>query len=212
MSSMLRPAIVLFVLLSIVTGIIYPLAITGIAQVAFPFQANGSMIPAADGSSGMGGIGGAARGSRLIGQAFDDPKCFWGRLSATGPVAYTAFNADTLTGSSGSNYGPLHLDLVKNAQARIDALRSANAALGLPDDRPVPIDLVTSSGSGLDPHISPAAAEYQVQRVARARGIDETVVRDLVAQHTSGRQLGVFGEPVVNVLLLNQALDAQPSK
>ena len=202
MSSILRPAIVLFILLSVITGIIYPLAITGVAQVVFPSQANGSMIPTAG--------GGQARGSQLLGQAFDDPKYFWGRLSATGPVAYTAFNADTLTGSSGSNYGPLHPDLVKNAQARIDALRSADAALGLVNGQHVPIDLVTASGSGLDPHTSPAAAEYQIQRVARARGVDDQNVRDLVAKHTSGRQFGILGEPVVNVLLLNQALDAMP--
>lgn len=206
MSSIMRPVIVLFVLLSLITGIIYPLAITGIAQVVFPSQANGSMIPAAEGG------GGPARGSQLIGQAFDDPKYFWGRLSATGPVAYTAFNGDTLTGSSGSNYGPLHPDLLKNAQARIDALRSANVALGVMNNQPVPIDLVTASGSGLDPHISPAAVEYQIKRVALARGIDEQSVRNLVEQHTSGRQLGILGEPVVNVLMLNQALDAMKAK
>jgi K+-transporting ATPase ATPase C chain len=189
-----RPAIVALVILTIITGIIYPLVMTGIAQVIFPYQANGSIILGKDGKP---------LGSELIGQQFDDPKYFWGRLSATGPVPYTAFNADKLTGSSGSNYGPLNPALKDAVQARIDALKAAdpsNTAL-------IPVDLVTASGSGLDPHISPAAAEYQVARVAKARGLDVAQVRDLVAQHTEGRQLGFLGEPRVNVLELNLALD-----
>jgi K+-transporting ATPase ATPase C chain len=190
-----RPALVALIALTIITGIIYPLAVTGIAQVVFPFQANGSIITRADGTP---------ISSALIGQQFDDPKYFWGRLSATGPVPYTAFNADTLTGSSGSNYGPLNPALKAAVQARIDALRAADPS----NTAPIPIDLVTASGSGLDPQISPAAAAYQVGRVARARGLPEARVRELVAQHTEGRQLGFLGEPRVNVLELNLALDA----
>jgi K+-transporting ATPase ATPase C chain len=190
-----RPALVALVALSLITGIIYPLVVTGIAQVVFPFQANGSIITKADGTPA---------GSALIGQQFDDPKYFWGRLSATVPVPYTAFNADKLTGSSGSNYGPLNPALIEAAQARIDALKAADPA----NTAPVPIDLVTASGSGLDPQISPAAAEYQVGRVAQARGLDAAKVRELVAQHTQGRTFGILGEPRVNVLELNLALDA----
>jgi K+-transporting ATPase ATPase C chain len=151
----------------------------------------------------MTGVDGKPLGSALIGQQFDDPKYFWGRLSATGPVPYTAFNGDKLTGSSGSNYGPLNPSLMEAVQARIDALKAAD-----PDKiAPIPVDLVTASGSGLDPHISPAAAAYQVGRVAKARGLDEAQVRALVAQYTDGRQLGFLGEPRVNVLELNLALD-----
>jgi K+-transporting ATPase ATPase C chain len=190
-----RPALVALVVLTLITGVIYPLLVTGIAQVAFPFQANGSIIAGADGQP---------VGSALIGQQFDDPKYFWGRLSATGPVPYTAFNADTLTGSSGSNYGPLNPALQEAVQARIDALKAADPANTLA----IPVDLVTASGSGLDPQISPAAAEYQVSRVAQARGLDAARLRELVAQHTEGRQLGILGEPRVNVLELNLALDA----
>lgn len=190
-----RPALVALVVLTLITGVIYPLLVTGIAQVAFPFQANGSIITGADGQP---------VGSALIGQQFDDPKYFWGRLSATGPVPYTAFNADTLTGSSGSNYGPLNPALQEAVQARIDALKAADPANTLA----IPVDLVTASGSGLDPQISPAAAEYQVSRVAQARGLDAARLRELVAQHTEGRQLGILGEPRVNVLELNLALDA----
>lgn len=194
MRTQLRPAIGALVVLTIVTGVIYPLVVTGIAQVVFPYQANGSIITGADGK---------ARGSELIGQQFDDPKYFWGRLSATAPVTYTAFNADTLTGSSGSNYGPINPALKGAVQARIDVLKAADPANRLP----VPVDLVTASGSGLDPHISPAAAEYQVQRVAKTRGLEEARVRALVAAHTEGRQFGLLGEPRVNVLRLNLALD-----
>jgi len=190
-----RPALVALVALTIITGIIYPLLVTGIAQVAFPFQANGSIIRDASGQP---------VGSALIGQQFNDPKYFWGRLSATGPVPYTAFNADKLTGSSGSNYGPLNPALQEAAQARIDALKAADPSNTLA----IPVDLVTASASGLDPQISPAAAEYQVSRVAKARGLDAAKVRELVAQHTEGRTLGFLGEPRVNVLELNLALDS----
>jgi potassium-transporting ATPase KdpC subunit len=191
----LRPALVALVALTLITGVIYPLVVTGIAQAVFPYQANGSI---------MVGKGGQPLGSALIGQQFDDPKYFWGRLSATGPVPYTAFNADKLSGSSGSNYGPLNPALKEAAQARIDALKAADPS----NTAPIPVDLVTASGSGLDPHISPAAAEYQLARVAKARGMDAAKLRDMVAQHTEGRQLGFLGEPRVNVLELNLALDA----
>lgn len=189
-----RPALVALVILTIITGILYPLLVTGIAQVVFPYQANGSIMLGKDGKP---------LGSELIGQQFDDPKYFWGRLSATGPVPYTAFNADKLTGSSGSNYGPLNPALKDAVQARIDALKAADPT----NTAAIPVDLVTASGSGLDPHISPAAAAYQVARVAKARGMGEAQVRDLVAQYTEDRQLGFLGEPRVNVLELNLALD-----
>jgi len=198
MRAQLKPAIIILALLTLITGVIYPLAVTVIAQVAFPAQANGSLIMR----------DGQPIGSRLIGQSFDDPKYFWGRLSATGTFPYNAFNAEALTASSGSNYGPLNPSLLEMVQGRINALQAAD-----PDNtRSIPVDLVTASGSGLDPHISPAAAEYQVARVARVRGLDETVVRQLVAQHTQGRDLGVLGEPRVNVLELNLALDATQSQ
>jgi len=190
----LRPALVSLVLLTLITGLAYPLLTTGIAQVVFPQQANGSLIVK----------DGQVVGSSLIGQSFDDPKYFWGRLSATSTYPYNAFNAEALTGSSGSNYGPLNPALLDMVQARIDALKAADPINQLP----IPVDLVTASGSGLDPHISPAAAEYQVPRVARARGLDESAVRQLVAEHTEGRTLGLLGEPRVNVLELNLALDA----
>jgi K+-transporting ATPase ATPase C chain len=196
MLSQLKPALVLLVILSAITGVVYPLVVTGIAQVAFPVQANGSLIL----------VDGQAVGSELIGQAFDAPEYFWGRLSATGTFAYNAFNADNLTASSGSNYGPLNPALFEAAQARIDALRAADPG----NTAPIPVDLVTASASGLDPHISPAAALYQVSRVARARGLSEDQVRALVDEHTEGRQLGFLGEPRVNVLKLNLALDALP--
>jgi K+-transporting ATPase ATPase C chain len=199
MTSLIRPAIAVFVMLSVLTGVLYPLAVTGVAQVAFPSQANGSLTPG----------GGTAVGSSLIGQEFSDPKYFWGRPSATSPVPYAAFNADKSTGSSGSNLGPTNPDLLKNAQARIDALKAADAAVGYqrPAGQRVPVDLVTASASGLDPHISPAAAEYQVPRIARARAMDEALLRALVQRHTAARQLGVLGEPVVNVLELNLELN-----
>lgn len=193
MRAQIRPSIMMLVVLTVITGLIYPLLVTGIAQVVFPKQANGSLIMK----------NGQPVGSELIGQAFDDPKYFWGRLSATGTYPYNAFNAEALTASSGSNYGPLNPALLDMVKGRIDALKAADPN----NTRPIPVDLVTASGSGLDPHISPAAAEYQVARVARARGLDESVVRQLVAQHTEGRDLGILGEPRVNVLELNLALD-----
>jgi len=187
MRAQLKTAIILLALLTLITGVIYPLVVTVIAQVAFPAQANGNLIVK----------DGKAIGAELIGQPFDDPKYFWGRLSATGPFPYNA------AASSGSNLGPTNPALFEAVQVRIDALQAAD-----PDNaRSIPVDLVTASGSGLDPHISPAAAEYQVARVARARGLDESVVRQLVVQHTQGRDLGVLGEPRVNVLGLNLALD-----
>ncbi len=188
MTKHLRPTIVSLVALTVLTGLIYPVLITGIAQLLFPSQANGSPIYK----------DGKPVGSALIGQPFDDAKYFWGRSSATSPFPYNAGS------SSGSNLGPTNPDLQKAVQGRIDALRAAD-----PDNRaPIPIDLVTASGSGLDPDISPAAALYQVHRVAKTRGLDETVVHRLVEQYTVGRQFGLLGEPRVNVLRLNLALDA----
>jgi len=187
MRSEIRPALLMLVVLTVITGVLYPLLITGIAQVAFPRQANGSLIVRNH----------EVVGSSWIGQPFSSPRYFWGRLSATAPP----YNAGA---SSGSNYGPLNPALVEAAKARIDALRAAD-----PEARgPIPVDLVTASGSGLDPHISLAAAEYQVARVAKARGLSPEVVRARIAQSTTGRFLGVIGEPVVNVLELNLALDA----
>lgn len=190
MLSQLRPAIVSFLVLTVVTGVVYPLAVTAVAQVAFPSQANGSLIVK----------DGKAVGSALIGQPFDDPKYFWGRLSATSPFPYNA------AASSGSNLGPTNKALTDEVQARIDALKAADPG----NIQPIPVDLVTSSGSGLDPDISPAAAEYQLNRVARARGMDPDKVRALAAQYTQGRQFFILGEPRVNVLQLNLALDASP--
>ena len=193
MTSQLRPAFFMLLIFTLITGVIYPLAVTGIAQVLFPSQANGSLIM----------VGGKAVGSELIGQQFDDPKYFWGRISETGTFAYNAFNAENLTGSSGSNFGPLNPALTEMVQARIDALKAAD-----PDNTlPIPVDLVTSSGSGLDPHISIAAAQYQIHRVAQARGLSEEAVKSLVDEYTDGRQFGFLGEPRVNVLKLNLALD-----
>ena len=184
----LRPALVSLALLTILTGVAYPVAVTVVAQVLFPSQANGSLVVK----------DGKPVGSTLIGQPFDDPKYFWSRLSATSPVGYNG------AASSGSNLGPLSDALTDAVKGRIDALKAAD-----PDNTlPIPVDLVTASGSGLDPHISPAAARYQLARVARVRGVPEATVRDLVARHTSGRQWGIFGEPVVDVLPLNLALDA----
>lgn len=205
--NLLRPAVVLFLILTIITGLLYPLAVTGVARAAFPHQADGSLIPGKDGRP---------VGSSLVGQEFasGDPKAaakwFWGRPSATSPVPYTSFNADKSTGSSGSNLAPTNPALLDNVKARLGALHAADEAAGYarPASQKVPVDLVTSSGSGLDPHISPAAADYQIARVARARGMAESSVRALVARHTRGRQLGVLGEPVVNVLELNLDLEA----
>ena len=193
MLKQLKPAIVSLLLFTLITGVIYPLVVTGIAQVVFPKQANGSLIIQ----------DGKAVGSELIGQQFDDPKYFWGRLSATGDFPYNAFNAETLTGSSGSNYGPLNPALLEAVQARIDALKAADPS----NTAPIPVDLVTASGSGLDPQISIAAAYYQVHRVAQARGLSEDAVKSLVDKNTQGRQFGFLGEPTVNVLQLNLALE-----
>ncbi len=184
MKAQIRPALTILIMLTVVTGVIYPLTVTGIAQIFFPHQANGSIIMA----------DGKAAGSELIGQQFDDPGYFWGRLSAAG------YNA---AASSGSNYGPLNPALIDMAQARINALKAAD-----PDNTlPIPVDLVTASGSGLDPHISVAAALYQVHRVASVRGLSEADVQSLVEKYTEGRQFGFLGEPRVNVLKLNLALD-----
>jgi K+-transporting ATPase ATPase C chain len=187
MFSQLRPAIVALALLTLLTGVIYPLAVTGVAQIAFPHQANGSLIVE----------DGQARGSELIGQPFSDPRYFWGRLSATSPFPYNAAS------SSGSNKGPLNPALTDAAQARIAALQQADPQ----NTQPIPVDLVTASGSGLDPHISVAAALYQVPRVARARGWSEAQVRAQVDRFTEGRQFGILGERRVNVLKLNLALE-----
>ena len=187
MGTQIRASIIMLVILTVITGLIYPLAVTGLAQVLFPQQANGSLIMK----------NGQPIGSTLIGQPFDDPKYFWGRLSATGPVPYNA------AASSGSNLGPTNPALITEVQGRIDALKAADPA----NTQPIPVDLVTSSGSGLDPNISPAAADYQVARVAKARGLDVTKVQALIAQYTEDRQLGILGEPRVNVLELNLALD-----
>ena len=194
MTSQLRPAFFMLLIFTLITGVIYPLVVTGIAQVVFPSQANGSLIM----------VNGKAVGSELIGQQFDDPKYFWGRISETGTFAYNAFNAENLTASSGSNFGPLNPALTQMVQARIDALKTADPNNTLP----IPVDLVTSSGSGLDPHISIAAAVYQVHRVAQARSLSEAQVKALVDKYTQGRQLGFLGEPTVNFLELNLALDA----
>jgi K+-transporting ATPase ATPase C chain len=194
MRTLIRPAVMVLLIFTVLTGILYPLAVTGIAQWVFPRQANGSLIVR----------NGQAVGSRLIGQQFDDPKYFWGRISETGTFPYNAFNAENLTASSGSNYGPLNPALRDMVQARIDALHAADPGNTLP----IPVDLVTSSGSGLDPNISVAAADYQIHRVAQARGLTDAQVQVLVDAHTQGRQLGFLGEPRVNVLELNLALDA----
>ncbi|HRX03530.1 MAG: potassium-transporting ATPase subunit KdpC [Anaerolineae bacterium] len=192
MREQLRPALVMLALLILVTGLVYPLAVTAIGRVAFPHQAGGSLIR----------VDGQVVGSELIGQAFDDPRYFWGRPSATTPLPYNA------AASAGSNLGPSNDALTLAVQTRVDALHAANASVGVDNSAPVPVDLVTASGSGLDPHISPAAAEWQVARVARARNLSEGQVRSLVAQNTQDRQLGFLGEPRVNVLELNMALDA----
>jgi len=184
--SQLRPALVVLALLTLLTGVAYPLLVTGVTQAAFPSQANGSLIK----------VDGRVVGSSLIGQEVQDPKYFWSRLSATTP----AYNA---AASSGSNLGPLNPALKDEVKGRLDALRAADPG----NSAAVPVDLVTSSGSGLDPDVSPAAAYYQVHRVASLRGLDENRVRALVDAHVEGRALGVLGEPVVNVLQLNLALD-----
>ena len=187
MTAYLRPALVSLILFTVITGIAYPLLVTGIAQAVFPYQANGSLLVR----------DGKVVGSALIGQVFDDPRYFWGRPSATSPFGYNA------GASSGSNLSPTNPSLIKAVQDRVDALRTAD-----PENKaPVPVDLVTASGSGLDPHISPAAALYQVSRVAKARKQSPEAVQALVERNTEGRFLGLLGEPRVNVLTLNLALD-----
>ncbi|VVE25343.1 potassium-transporting ATPase subunit C [Pandoraea horticolens] len=187
MKTLLRPMLSLFVVLSVITGLVYPLVVTGIGRAAFSREATGSLIYK----------DGRAVGSSLIGQNFDEPKYFWGRLSATAPMPNSG------TASGGSNFGPLNPALADAVKARIAALRDADPNATLP----VPADLVTASASGLDPQISPAAADYQVARVAKARGLAPDAVRSLVARYTEGRQWGIFGEARVNVLKLNLALD-----
>lgn len=188
MFNILRPALVLFAVLTALTGLAYPLVITGIAQVAFPAQAAGSLLQR----------GGQTVGSALIGQAFTSPRYLWGRPSATSPVPYDA------SASGGSNLGPLNPALAEAVRGRIAALRAADPG----NTGPVPVDLVTASASGLDPHLSVAGALYQAARVARARGLATAQVQQLIAQHTEGRLFGLLGEPRINVLQLNLALDA----
>jgi len=187
MKSIIRPAVVLFVVMTVITGIVYPFAVTAIAQLFFPVQAGGSILIQ----------DGHAVGSTLIGQPFSDPKYFWSRLSATTPQPYNG------TGSTGSNLGPLNPALIDAVKSRIDALHTVDRG----NTAPIPVDLVTASGSGLDPEISLAAAYYQVPRVARARQVSPEYVQRLVASHERQRVLGFLGEPRVNVLELNLALD-----
>lgn len=187
MFQQLRTATIMLAAMTLLTGLLYPLAITGAGQLLFPHQANGSLIES----------GGRVTGSELIGQPFDDPKYFWGRPSATGPHPYNAAS------SSGSNLATGNQTQLAAIADRVTALKK-----GDPENRePVPADLVTASGSGLDPHISPAAARYQIGRVSKARRMSQETVRKLVEEHTTGRQIGILGEPSVNVLLLNMALD-----
>lgn len=188
MNPIVRPALVLFAVLTALTGAVYPLVVTGISQAAFADQAAGSLIVR----------DGKAVGSSLIGQSFSDPKYVWGRPSATGPMPNNASN------SSGSNQGPLNPALTDAVKGRIEALRAADPG----NAAPVPVDLVTTSGSGLDPHISVAGAQYQAARVARARNLPLPLVQQLIEQHAEGRLFGILGEPRVNVLMLNLALDA----
>jgi len=188
MFKLLRASLLMLLVMTVITGVLYPLAVTGLARALFPRQADGSLIV----------HDGHVIGSRLIGQPFDDPRYFWGRPSATSPQPYNGAS------SSGSNLGPTNPALADAVRQRIAALRAADPG----NTQPVPVDLVTASASGLDPEISPAAAQYQLARVARARHLDVARVRQLVAAHTQGRWLGLFGEPRVNVLALNLALDA----
>jgi len=188
MKEQIRPALTMLLILTVLTGLVYPLSVTGLAQFFFPEQANGSLIV----------HNGKVIGSKLIGQYFDKPEYFWSRPSATSPFPYNA------AASSGSNLGPTNPALLEAVRARVAALRAVDPG----NDSPIPVDLITASGSGLDPHISPAAALYQVKRVARARGLDENTVHTLVTQHTEGRQFGLLGERRVNVLQLNLSLDA----
>lgn len=183
-----RPALVMLLIMTVLTGVVYPLFITGVAQLAFPHQANGSLLQGKD----------ALAGSSLIGQPNEHPRCFWGRPSATTPFPGNG------TAFGGSNLGPTSTDLISAIRERVENIRKNH-----PDQQgSIPVDLVTTSASGLDPHISPAAAEYQVTRIARIRKLPVERVRSLITQHTSGRTLGLLGEPRVNVLELNLALDA----
>ncbi|MCE9554346.1 MAG: potassium-transporting ATPase subunit KdpC [Planctomycetes bacterium] len=192
MKAHLRAACVIFLLMTVLTGGVYPALVAAVAQTVFPHQANGSIVMR----------GNSAIGSELIGQSFDDPRYFWGRPSATGPVPYNA------AVSSGSNLGPTNPALMESVRARIEILRRAHPSQA----GNVPVDLATSSASGLDPDISPAAAEYQVARVAQARNIPPDTIRQLVSAHTIGRTFGLLGEPRVHVLQLNLALDTITSK
>jgi K+-transporting ATPase ATPase C chain len=192
MLRMIFPAVALLIVFTILTGLVYPLAVTGLAQLFSPFQANGSVIMK----------DGKAVGSVLIGQHFDDPKYFWGRPSATLSYPYNS------SSSSGSNLGQNNPSLLKVLEKRIAQLKAADPA----NNKPVPVDLITSSGSGLDPHISQAAAKYQMQRVARIRGIDKDMVLALIVAYTDQRKFGILGEPTVNVLKLNLALDGLQQK
>lgn len=192
MKSLIRPAVSLFVLLTVVTGAVYPLVVTGAAKLAFPQQAAGSLIVK----------DGRAIGSTLIGQNFSDPKYFWGRPSATSPMPNNAAN------SGGSNQGPLNPALLDAVKGRVEALRAADPG----NTAAVPVDLVTASASGFDPHISVAGAQYQAARVARVRGISQDVAKALIAQHTEGREFGLLGEARVNVLELNLALDQRATQ
>ncbi len=185
----IKRAIVILVVMIVITGVFYPLVVTGITQTVFHSKANGSLIE----------INGEVLGSEMIGQPFSDPKYFWGRLSATSPYPYNA------AASSGSNYGPSNPALAEAVKARIDALKAADPE----NTEPIPVDLVTASGSGLDPDISIAAALYQLPRVARVRGLSEMQVKELVDHYTQPRQLGFLGEPRINVLRLNLALDGK---
>ena len=182
-----RTAILLFIFMTLLTGVLYQAAVTGLAQALFPGQAYGSLVT----------VKGEKTVSGLIGQPFNSPGYFWGRPSATSPVAYNAAS------STGTNLGPSNLLLKEAVQKRVTALQTADPG----NTMPVPVDLVTASGSGLDPHISPAAAMYQVSRVAKARGLDKNRVSDLVKAHIRSRQFGILGEPTVQVLFLNMELD-----
>ena len=193
MKTQIRPLFTIFMLLMLITGVIYPLLVTGFSQLIFPLKANGSLIKVND----------QVLGSELIGQNFTEAKYFWSRPSATSTNPYNSFDHDSLTASSGSNLGPLSQTLVDEVQGRVNALKNidpTNTSL-------IPVDLVTASASGLDPNISVSAAYYQVARVAKARGLSAEVVTKLVDQYTEDRQFGIFGEPRVNVLMLNLALE-----
>jgi K+-transporting ATPase ATPase C chain len=190
MNSQLRPALVVFGALTVICGLLYPLAVTGIGSAVFPHQAAGSLIESR----------GKVIGSELIGQAFTSPQYFWGRPSATGPMPNNGAS------SSGSNLSPANPAYADAVKGRIDALKAADPA----NTAPVPVDLVTASGSGLDPEISLAAAQFQVRRIAAARHVDAEQLRNLIASHARQPLLGLFGEPRVNVLALNRALDGEP--